>query len=64
MTGYVAKNTTLVRLADGTGYANFSDIANSTTLVFQYQALNVNSTHQTVTNWTGPLLVGFQGLLP
>lgn len=36
MTGYVAKNTTLVKLTDNSGYANYSEVANADTLAFQY----------------------------
>jgi hypothetical protein len=58
MTGYVAKNRTLVRLADGSGYANFSDVASTDTLAFQYEQFNDwNSGRESRTvNWTGPLL--------
>lgn len=56
MTGYVAKNTTLVRLADGSGYANFSDVANTNTLAFRYEDYSFNTTTQTYSNWTGLLL--------
>ena len=40
MTGYIAKNDTLVKIVNGTGYANFTDLASRTNLAFQFYGYN------------------------
>ncbi|KAG4439153.1 hypothetical protein IFR05_005352 [Cadophora sp. M221] len=40
MTGYIAKNDTLVKIVNGTGYANFTELASTTYLGFRFYGLN------------------------
>ncbi|CZR50152.1 uncharacterized protein PAC_00024 [Phialocephala subalpina] len=60
MTGYIAKNDTLVKLENGIGYATYSDIANLTNLAFQFTGLNFSSPMTSPSNitlvFTGPWL--------
>jgi len=57
MTGYVAKNNTLVKLEDDSGYGNYTDIVSDDNLAFQYYSFYQNKTsYERMTNWTGPLL--------
>ena len=58
LSGYVAKNNTLVRLEDDTGYANFTEIVTNDNLAFQFYSFYTDPTNNTrATNWTGPLLL-------
>jgi len=45
MTGYIGSNSTLVKLQNATGYGNYSDIANSYTLAFQYLNIQLPDSH-------------------
>jgi hypothetical protein len=53
MTGYVAKENTLVMLDDYSGYANYSDIATSDNLAFQWVLYGSNPDPNIT--WEGPL---------
>jgi hypothetical protein len=48
LSGYIAKNNTLVKLVDNTGYANYTEIVTNDNLAFRYYAFNVDPTNHSL----------------